>query len=278
MKSIDIICPIYNGEKYIRDLNSSILKQERVNINGVLFILTEGKDNSEYILKSLNCKYIKIKKEDFSHSLTREMVAKESKADIIVFITQDIKISDNNWLYNLTKDIVDGNCEAAYSRQLADKNNIEKYTRELNYGPNSFIKTKNDIDKMGLNTFFFSDASSAIKREVFEKLNYYDGKDLASNEDQYIAYKLIMNGYRIKYCADSVVVHSHDFNFKSLFNRYRETGKFYKQEKYMDSFGTNKAGSKMAKYVLKRIIEDRNYKALLEFIPNMSARFLGMKL
>ena len=136
----------------------------------------------------------------------------------------------------------------------------------------------NKTTKLGLNTFFFSDASSAIKRDVFEKLNYYDGKRFASNEDQYIAHKLIMNDYRIKYCAESQVFHSHDFNFKSLYKRYQDTGEFYRAEPYMNTYGTNNAGAGMAKYILKRIIEDKNWKVAVEYIPNMTARFLGMKL
>ena len=86
-----------------------------------------------------------------------------------------------------------------------------------------------------------------------------------------------MNGYRIKYCADSEVIHSHDFNFKTLYKRYHDTGDFYRAEPYMNSYGTNSAGAGMAKYILKRIIQDRNVKAALEFIPNMLARVLGMK-
>ena len=160
----------------------------------------------------------------------------------------------------------------------SSKDNIEKYTREKNYGSISFIKSKDDIGKLGLSTFFFSDASSAINRRVFEKLNYYDGKRLASNEDQYIAYKLIISGYKIKYCAESEVIHSHDFNFRSLYRRYQDTGDFYRSEPYMNNFGTNSAGFGMAKYILKRIFEEKNWRAGLEFIPNMAARFLGMKI
>lgn len=221
---------------------------------------------------------MQIEPSDFSHSTSREMMARKSTADIIVFISQDVKIKRQDWLYYLTKDIAEGNCEAAYSRQLAEKNNIEKYTRERNYGGQSFVKTKDDIKKMGLNTFFFSDASSAINRKVFEELNYYDGKRFASNEDQYIAHKLIMAGYRIKYCAESEVIHSHNFNFKSLYKRYQDTGDFYRSEPYMNSYGTNSAGAGMAKYILKRIIKDKNWGAAIEFIPNMAARFLGMKI
>lgn len=276
--NIDIVCPLYNAEDYIETLYKSIIKQKNVDINSIKFVLTKCKDQSEEILKKMEIKYELVEPEQFSHSRTREKIAKKCKADIIVFISQDIKIKRDDWLYYLTKDIESGECDAAYSRQLAEKNNIEKYTREKNYGDISFVKTKENIKSMGLNTFFFSDASSAIKRDVFEKLNYYDGKDLASNEDQYIAYKLITNGYRIKYCAESEVIHSHDFNFMSLYKRYKATGEFYRAESYMNNYGTNKAGAGMAKYILKRIIEDKNIKAALEYIPNMTARFLGMKI
>lgn len=276
--NIDIICPLYNAENYIKSLHNSLLMQKNVDLKSINYILTRCKDNSEKILKEINANYVVIEPSEYSHSLSREIMAKKSNADIIVFISQDIKILKNDWLYFLTKDISNGNCEAAYSRQLADKNNIEKYTREKNYGNQSFLKTKEDIKNMGLNTFFFSDASSAINREIFEKLNYYDGKKLASNEDQYIAYKLIMSGYRIKYCSESEVIHSHDFNFFSLYKRYQDTGEFYRAEPYMNNYGTNSAGSDMAKYILTRIIQDKNWRAAIEYVPNMTARFLGMKI
>ncbi len=189
---IDIICPIYNGENYLLKLNNSIVNQNNVNINDIYYILTESKDNSEKILKDNKLHYKKIKKEEFSHSLVRENAAKESKADIIVFISQDIVIENSDWLEKLTKPIELGEADACYSRQLTKFNNIEKYTRESNYPNKSMIKSKDDIKKLGLKTFFFSDASSAIKRETFFNINAYDGKKLPINEDMYIAFKLVV--------------------------------------------------------------------------------------
>ena len=101
---------------------------------------------------------------------------------------------------------------------------------------------------------------------------------LPTNEDQYIAYKLIKNGYKIKYCADSIVYHSHQFTLKQLYKRYYDTGKFYAQEKYLDEYGTNKTGGGLAFYVLKRIIQEKNIKALIRFLPDMIVRFIGMKM
>lgn len=275
--SIDIICPLYNGENYIYDLNKSILKQQKVNINKILYILTETNDNSERILNDLKCNYEKIKPNAFSHSLTREKAAMKSNADIVIFISQDIEIKDNNWLEELVKPLTNNEADASYSRQLTKYNNIEKYTRENNYPDKDIFKSKKDIDKLGLKTFFFSDASSAIKTEVFKKINGYDGKDLPTNEDMYIAYKLITNGYIIKYCSKSIVYHSHKYSLKQLYDRYKLTGQFFKQNNYLDNYGTNNSGANLAKYILKRIIEDKNYRLIIRYPFDMAARLIGMK-
>lgn len=274
---VDIICPLYEAENYILNLNDSLLKQENVNINKIQYVLTKSKDNSEKILKENKLNYILIDKKNFSHSLTREKEAMKSKSDIIVFISQDIVIENTDYLYNLVNPIINGEADACYSRQLTKFDNIEKYTRESNYPDKSIIKTKNDIEKLGLKTFFFSDASSAVNTKVFKKLNGYDGKNLPINEDMYFAYKLIMNGYKIKYCADSVCYHSHNFKLKELYDRYKLTGRFFKENSYIDNFGTNKSGGGLAKYILKRAIKDKNIKVLIRFVPDMAARYIGMK-
>lgn len=276
--TIDIICPLYNAESEIEGLYKSLLIQKNVEINTIKFVLTESKDNTEGKLKEMNLNYKKIKKEEFSHSLTREKEVFESNADIIVFITQDVKIKRDDWLYYLIKDIAEGIVDACYSRQLCDNNTIEKYTRESNYPETSRIVSKNDIEKLGLKTFFFSDASSAIKRDTFIKLNGYDNKNLCISEDMYIAYKLITNGYKIKYCAESEVVHSHEFTLKQYYNRYKDTGKFFKENSYLNKYKVNQAGVGLAIYILKRALQDKNWKVLINYMPNMAVRFIGMKM
>lgn len=275
---IEIICPLYNAEQYVEELDKNIKNQANVDIKCISYILTESKDNTEQILKSMSAQYSVVSLKDFSHSLTREKVAMKSTADILVFITQDIDIRNNDWLSNLVKPIIDGEAEAAFSRQLTKFDNIEKYTREKNYPAESYIVTKEDIEKMGLRTFFFSDASSAIKTDIFKKLNGYDGKKMPISEDMYIAYKIITNGYRIKYCSDSVVYHSHQFTLKQLYKRYYDTGLFFKENSYLDKYGTNKTGGGLAKYILKRAIQEKNMKVIIRWLPDMAARYLGMKM
>lgn len=276
--SIDIICPLYNGEEYIDKLHKSFLMQKKVDILNIRYVLTESSDNTELYLNSNNINYVKISKLQFSHSLVREKEAFKSNADILVFVTQDVVIECELWLYNLTKSIQSGECQATYSRQISKYDNIEKYTREKNYPSESYTVSKEDLSNMGLRTFFFSDAASAIKCDVFKELNGYDGKDLIISEDMYIAYKIIMNNYKIKYCSDSIVFHSHNFTLKEIYNRYYDTGIFFNNNKYLDEFGTNKAGGGMAKYIIKRALQDKNIKVIMRFLPDMMARFTGMKI
>lgn len=276
-KVIDIICPLYNAEEYIDDLYKSLLIQKNVNVGKILFLLTESKDNSEQLLKNNKCNYEIVKKSEFSHSLTREKAAMKSNADIVCFITQDVVIKDDKWLYNLTKNILKGNCAAAYSRQITKYNNIEKYTRERNYPDYSFMRSKNDIEKYGLRTFFFSDAASAVDLKAFKKVKGYDSKKLTISEDMYLAYKLITNGYKISYESDSIVYHSHNFTLKQIYDRYKLTGMFFKENSYLDNYGTNSSGADLAKYVLKRIVQEKNIKMFFRYPFDMAARLFGMK-
>ena len=277
IKSVTIICPLYNAEEFIINLNKSLLNQNNIKIDKVYYLLTESKDNSEKILKENNIEYELIKKEEFSHSLTREKYALKSKSPITCFITQDVVINDENWLYELTKNIGKDKIVAAYSRQLTKYNNIEKYTREANYPDKSFIVSKKDIKNKGLKTFFFSDAASAVDTKVFKELKGYDGKNLSFSEDMYYAYKVIMNGYKISYEAKSIVYHSHNFTLKQLYERYKLSGQFFKDNSYLDQYGTTGSGASLAKYVFKRIIQEKNIKMLFRFPFDMAARLFGMK-
>ena len=55
------------------------------------------------------------------------------------------------------------------------------------------------------------------------------------------------------------------------------TGKFMKENSYLDEFGTTSSGGKLALYVLKQSLKDGNIKVLFRFPFDMGARFLGMK-
>lgn len=276
--SISIICPLYKGDRYIKKINESLMKQKKVSICEVRYILTDTGDDSEKILNDIGAIYTKIKKEEFSHSLVRESEAYKCSGEIVVFITQDIIIKDDMFLYNLTRSIEKCECEATFARQICDNNTMERYTRINNYPIKSRIVSKDDVSDLGINTYFFSDAASAIKKDIFLKLKGYDNKNLLTNEDMYFAYKLINSGYRIKYCSDAEVIHSHDYSYKTLFKRYFDQGVFLKQHSFIEEAGSNSSALELLKTVFIGAVKERNIKVLFALIPNFGVRFIANKL
>lgn len=277
--SVSIICPLYNAEDYINDLYIKLLAQKEVDVAEVKFILTECHDKTEEKLIGLGANYKKIKKEEFSHSITRENEAFSAIGDIIVFITQDIKIIDELWLKNLVSGIENGECEASFSRQIGYENHrLERYIREVNYPDRSRVVSKVDIKNLGIMTFFYSDTSSAIRKDIFIELNGYDNKYLPTNEDMYIAYKIINSGYRIKYESESLVIHSHEFSLRDVYKRYVDIGMFFKQNSYFNKYKASKRGVRVLNHVIKRSIEERKYFIIFEAGINFFLRFLGMRI
>lgn len=274
--TVSVVCPLYNAENEVLDFDRSLRKQKGVDLVEIKYILTESDDYTEEILDAAEIPYQKIKKEAFSHSLVREHAAMKAKGQVIVFLTQDVVITDDEFLSKLIAPIVSGEVHATYARQKTKYNNIEKYTRAHNYPSRSFIVTEKDIAKRGLKTFFFSDAAGAVDASVFRGLKGYDGKDLPISEDMYLAHKIITLGGKIKYVANAVCYHSHKFKLGELYDRYKLTGEFMKQNPEIAKHGINSAGGGMAKSILKDAVHDKNLRVIGGYIPNMAARYAGM--
>lgn len=280
---ISVVCPLYGASKEVPGLDKSLREQEGVEFAEIFYVLTESGDDTEEVMEKMEIlgrpevRFSKISKEDFSHSLTREKAAMQATGDVIVFLTQDVEIKDKEFLKKLVEPIVSGEADAAYAKQITKYNNIEKYTRESNYPAKSFTVSKADVPKLGLKTFFFSDAAGAVSRKIFVKLGGYDSKDLPISEDMYFAHKLIMDGGKIRYVAEAKVYHSHNFKLSELYDRYKLTGKFMKMNPEIASSGVNAAGGGMAKHIFKRAWQERNFKVLAGFLPNMGVRYLGMR-
>lgn len=279
---IDIVCPIYKGYDYLSPLYNSFFEQKNVRINKIIFAITDSEDEEmEKILnfvKEKNIMYFVVSKEEFSHSLTRQKAIIEYAAsNNVVMISQDIKLTNDLVFYNLVKSIESNETVYNYARQICTNKSIEKYIRRKNYPENSYIVSKEDIDKMQLMAFFASDACSAYNRDIFIKLNGYGGFNVMMNEDQLYSKIILDAGYKKKYCADSIVEHSHKYKLKQLYKRYYEAGVFYSKVKVFDNYKSTDSGLKLAFYILKQALKHFDIPVLFRWLPDMASRYLGMK-
>lgn len=250
---IDVIIPVYRpGEDLVALLNR--LYAQTVEIHKIILVETldkeektsmeeetsaEGAESMESetsaeeaetsLLMHLQKKYKKIelysvKKEDFDHGMTRRMAVEKSDADIFVMMTQDALPADRRLIEKLTAPLM-GDIAVSYARQLPRKNcrAIERFTRRFNYPEESLLKGKENLQVLGIKTYFCSDVCAAYRREIYEKLGGFVEKAIF-NEDMLFAAKAVEAGYKIMYAAEARVLHSHNYSISQQFRRNFDLG------------------------------------------------------
>lgn len=250
---IDVIIPVYRpGEDLVALLNR--LYAQTVEIHKIILVETldkeektsmeeetsaEGAESMESetsaeeaetsLLMHLQKKYKKIelysvKKEDFDHGMTRRMAVEKSDADIFVMMTQDALPADRKLIEKLTTPLM-GDIAVSYARQLPRKNcrAIERFTRRFNYPEESLLKGKENLQVLGIKTYFCSDVCAAYRREIYEKLGGFAEKAIF-NEDMLFAAKAVEAGYKIMYAAEARVLHSHNYSISQQFRRNFDLG------------------------------------------------------
>ena len=281
MLELDVVCPCYKNLDQIKSLVEHLKLQKDIDIKSMVFPLTlsvEEVDNQIIdFFKEKNIKYFTETTETFSHSLTREKAIRDyCKSKLVILISQDVVLFDENALYNLASKI-DDEYIYGFGRQICTNKSIEKYIRKKNYPEESYTVSKEDIERMQLMAFFTSDAFSCINRDKFIELDGYQGYNVMFAEDMLYSKFLLEKGYKKIYVADAVVEHSHKYTLKQLYKRYYETGKFHAEIKVFDQYKSTDSGMKLALYVLKEALKHFDIPVLFRWLPDMSARYLGMK-
>ena len=219
-KSVDIVIPTYRPDETVVYLIKKLLKQTYP-IHEIHIIDTEtGIFPKELKNLSDKIRISKIKPEQFDHGGTRHEGAMQSHTDIIVYMTQDAMPVNEYLIEELVKAFDNEKIAAAYARQLPNSkcNVIERYTRAFNYPEQSRIKSMEDLETLGIKTYFCSDVCAAYRKSVYESLGGFEEKTIF-NEDMIMAAKIIQSGGLVKYVAEAKVIHSHNYNCKQQFQR-----------------------------------------------------------
>ena len=218
---IDVIIPTYKPGKEFEKLIGRLQKQEYpihkiIIINTRTDIFPEELNRSNYKIEITH-----IEPDQFDHGGTRNMGAGMTDADIVVYMTQDAIPVDEKLIGTFAK-IFEENPDIgiAYGRQLPREecNIIERYTRRFNYPEKSLIKTKEDLPKLGIKTFFCSDVCAAYRRNYLLSAGGFENPTIF-NEDMIFAGKRIYAGDKVAYVAEAKVIHSHNYTGRQQFHR-----------------------------------------------------------
>lgn len=221
-KTVDIIIPVYRpAAGFGRVLRR--LQRQTWPVGKIILINTEEKLwNPELVRGIRNVELHHVAREEFDHGGTRNLGASFSRADIMVFMTDDAVPRNRYLIENLVQGLEQtaksGHDDKtvqpvmAYARQLAraDCPLAEQYTRSFNYPPYSFVKTQEDLPRLGIKTYFASNVCCAYDRVLFKQLGGFTERTIF-NEDMIFAANAMKHGFAVFYAADAQVIHSHRY-------------------------------------------------------------------
>ena len=139
-----------------------------------------------------------------------------SRGEFVVFLNSDCTPQNDVWLHNLLEGFIDDRVAAVFGRQIPrpDCHPIFAKDTEDTYGDGSNQKYWRHC---------FSMASSAIRRSVWEKMKF--DEDIQYSEDIDWTWRARQKGYEIRYVADAIVMHSHNYNLKQFYRRHYGEGR-----------------------------------------------------
>ncbi len=224
--TVDIIIPVYKPDEKLLSLVERLQKQD-YEIETIRIINTKSNLPLPTIpMGPYPVEVLEIEAADFDHGATRNMGARRSNADLLLFMTQDAVPADIHLVSSFVqvfKKYQDLNI--AYGRQLPnqDCNVVERFTRRFNYPEESRIKSIQDLETMGIKTFFFSDVCGAYRRRAFLQRGGFDAP-IIFGEDLVHTAKCVLDGERVAYVAEAKVYHSHNYNCLQQFHRNFDGG------------------------------------------------------
>jgi len=283
--TVDVILLTYKPKKCLMEV-IDLLEKQSYGVNKIIIMNTEEKYwntflYGEKLLKVYdNVEVHHLSKMEFDHGFTRKMAVKRSKSDYFICMTDDAIPADEQLVERLLAPLLEKKAEFSYARQLPkeDCGVIERFTRDFNYPEEGCIKSKDDLERLQIKTYFFSNVCAAYTRSVYEELGGF--ADCAIfNEDMYLAAAAIQAGYRIAYAADAKVYHSHNYSNKMQFKRNFDNGvsQALRPDVFAEISSTGE-GKKMVKLTIQYLKQQKKQHLIPKLIISSGCKYLGYKM
>lgn len=275
-KTVSIIIPTLNAAGYLPSLIHALKNQTHVP-EEILIVDSESTDDTVKIAEQEGIRVLPVKRSGYDHGGTRNFAAAHTTGDAIFFFSQDALPVNEYYIEAMLKSLEQEQVVMTSARQIARESAppIEKLTRQFNYPADSFVRTKEDIARLGIKAYFFSDVCSAYRREFFEEMGGFESPIL-TNEDMLMASRALAHGYAIGYCAEASVYHSHKYTLAQQYKRNFDVSVFLQTHRdEIESGSSTGEGIRMVLFTEKELLRQGRIASMIRCVFESGAKFLG---
>ncbi len=223
---ISVVVPVKDGGDDLRRCLDGIARQEAGEAVEVVVVDSGSRDGSPERAERAGARVHRIEASEFNHGATRNLGASLARGDVLVFTSQDAHAERPDWLARLVAPLRERDDVAgAYGRQVAhpDAKPPEVFFLDFLYGPRGRVQRATGVGELSMETTLFSNANSAIRRDVFDASGGFAG-DIIMSEDQEWSRRVLLEGWAIAYVPEAVVRHSHPYTVRAAFRRFFDSG------------------------------------------------------
>ena len=287
MGNVDVVIPVYKPDKKLQMVISRLMGQTIVPSNIFLIHTRSSEDDwhTEQLLQEVQTEYsvdqlVSIAQEEFDHGGTRDMAMHLCKSQYVLMMTQDA-MPKNGKLIETLRNAQGEKISVVFARQepAKDCRIIERYTRTFNYPAESHSAMEKAAQtNNGIKSIFCSDVCAMYDRIAYEEVGGFPGK-VIFNEDEIFAAKSLKAGYDIRYEAQAVVIHSHNYSGVQYFKRYFDLGVSQADFSYIfNEYHAEDEGIRLVKQTFRYLMKRKSYFDIPVLFYHSGMKLIGMKL
>ncbi len=276
-----IVVPVRNGgHRWVEA--AAALRQAVPDPSMVAVVDSSSTDGSERVARDNLFRVHRISVESFNHGRTRQEAVDRFAAGrrFVVFLTQDAVLEGRPSLISLLGSFSDDSVGAAYGRQRPhrDARPFGAHATVFNYPATSDTRTLADAARLGIRTAFFSNSFAAYRMSALRVCGGFP-HHLILGEDACLAMRMLVEGWRVRYCAEACVRHSHDYTILQDLQRYFDIGVMHAQiPELIDRFGA--AEGEGVRFLVSEFRYIRSVAPLLlpQVLLRNAAKYVGYRL
>jgi rhamnosyltransferase len=207
---ISVIVRSYNEGWALRDTLPALLAQDYRNWEAII-IDSGSTDGSVDLIKKFRPRhFVQIEARDYNPSKVMNHGMSLADSEFGIFLNADATPQGPGWLRPLAAALQDPKTAAVYGRQIRRPSCQAVYANDYE----RCFGARRETSKW---EHFFSMVSSGIRKDIWRKRGFLE-KMQYSEDDEYTRW-CRAQGYRIVYCPESVVMHSHNYTVEQAYKR-----------------------------------------------------------
>jgi GT2 family glycosyltransferase len=222
---ISVVIPVKDGgPELVRCLDAIALQQIDEDVE-IVVVDSGSTDGSAARAERAGARVESIPASEFHHGRTRNLGARLTSGETLVFTSQDAYAATTSWLARLIAPLRDDERVAGvYGRQLPhdDASPPEQYFLDFLYGPSPRRQQISAEHDLTFEATLFSNVSSAMPRRIWE--DYPFSEDIVMSEDQEWSRRVLLDGYVVVYEPGAIVHHSHAYSVAGAMRRFFDSG------------------------------------------------------